>query len=101
MLTSDEAFVALRGAARGTLAGDEHELRAGDCLVVSPDRQLAIRNDGPEAFEAGRCRARGGKAAPAGQGALAPPRAGEGPGGAGGDPGGARGQGTFAPPWAV
>jgi mannose-6-phosphate isomerase-like protein (cupin superfamily) len=73
MLTSDEAFVALRGAARVTLDGDEHELRAGDCLVVSPDREFAIRNDGPEAFEAVCCMAAGGKAVVAGQGTFAPP----------------------------
>jgi mannose-6-phosphate isomerase-like protein (cupin superfamily) len=72
-LTSDEAFVALRGAARVTLDGAEHDLRAGDCLVVAPERGFTIRNDGPEPFEAVCCMAAGGQAVVAGQGAFAPP----------------------------
>jgi mannose-6-phosphate isomerase-like protein (cupin superfamily) len=72
-LTSDEAFVALRGRARVTLDGAEHDLHAGDCLVVAPDREFAIRNDGPEPFEAVCCMAAGGRAVVAGQDAFVPP----------------------------
>jgi mannose-6-phosphate isomerase-like protein (cupin superfamily) len=72
-LTSDEAFVALRGSARVTLDGADHELRAGDCLVVAPQRGFTIRNDGPEPFEAVCCMAAGGEAVVAGQGSFVPP----------------------------
>jgi mannose-6-phosphate isomerase-like protein (cupin superfamily) len=72
-LTSDEAFVALRGTATVTLDGADHDLGAGDCLVVAPERAFSIRNDGPEPFEAVCCMAAGGRAVVAGQGAFAPP----------------------------
>jgi mannose-6-phosphate isomerase-like protein (cupin superfamily) len=72
-LTSDEAFVALRGRARVELDGAAHDLAAGDCLVVAPDRAFAIRNDGAEPFEAICCMAAGGRAVVAGQGAFVPP----------------------------
>src|SRR5215210_3034097 len=58
-LTSDEAFVALRGRARITLAGEAHDLAAGDCLVVAPERPFTIRNDSAEPFEAVCCMAAG------------------------------------------
>ena len=41
-LTSDEAFVALRGSARVQLDGEPQELRAGNCLVVAPERRFTI-----------------------------------------------------------
>jgi mannose-6-phosphate isomerase-like protein (cupin superfamily) len=72
-LTSDEAFVALRGTARVTLDGAEHDVSAGDCLVVAPGREFAIRNDGAEPFEAVCCMAAGGQAVVAGEGAFVPP----------------------------
>jgi mannose-6-phosphate isomerase-like protein (cupin superfamily) len=72
-LTSDEAFVALRGRARVELDGERDELVAGDCLVVAPERPFRIRNDGPEPFEAVCCMAAGGQAVVAGQGAFPPP----------------------------
>ena len=72
-LTSDEAFVALRGRARVALDGEEHDLLAGDCHVVAPDRAFSIRNDGGEPFEAVCCMAAGGRAVVAGQGAFVPP----------------------------
>ena len=72
-LTSDEAFVALRGHARVELDGAAHDLAAGDCLVVAPERPFSIRNDGPEPFEALCCMAAGGQAVVAGQGAFPPP----------------------------
>jgi mannose-6-phosphate isomerase-like protein (cupin superfamily) len=72
-LTSDEAFVALRGSARVTLDGADHDLAAGDCLVVAPERPFSIRNDGAEPFEAVCCMAAGGRAVVAGRGAFVPP----------------------------
>src|SRR3954463_12190140 len=72
-LTSDEAFVALRGAARVPLAGADHDLRAGDCLVGAPEHESRIRNDGPEPFEAVCCMAVGGRAVVAREGAFVPP----------------------------
>jgi mannose-6-phosphate isomerase-like protein (cupin superfamily) len=72
-LTSDEAFIALRGAARVTLDGAEHEIAAGDCLVVAPDRAFSIRNDGAEPFEAVCCMAAGGRAVIRGEEAFVPP----------------------------
>ena len=72
-LTSDEAFVALRGTARVELDGEAHEIAAGDCLVVAPDRSFRIRNDGDEPFEAVCAMAAGGRAVVAGQGTFVPP----------------------------
>jgi mannose-6-phosphate isomerase-like protein (cupin superfamily) len=72
-LTSDEAFVALRGTARVELDGEAHEIAAGDCLVVAPDRAFRIRNDGDEPFEAVCAMAAGGRAVVAGQGTFVPP----------------------------
>jgi mannose-6-phosphate isomerase-like protein (cupin superfamily) len=72
-LTSDEAFVVLRGTARVDLDGEAHDVGAGDCLVVAPDRAFRIRNDGPESFEAVCCMAAGGRAVVAGEGAFVPP----------------------------
>jgi mannose-6-phosphate isomerase-like protein (cupin superfamily) len=72
-LTSDEAFVALRDAARVELEGEAHELSAGDCLVVAPGRRFRISNEGAEPFEAVCCMAAGGEAVVEGQGAFVPP----------------------------
>jgi mannose-6-phosphate isomerase-like protein (cupin superfamily) len=72
-LTSDEAFVALRGAARVELEGEAHELSAGDCLVVAPGLRFRISNEGAEPFEAVCCMAAGGEAVVEGQGAFVPP----------------------------
>ncbi len=72
-LTSDEAFVALRGSARVELDGEAEQLRAGDCLVVSPERRFTIRNDGAEPFEAVCCMAAGGQAVVEGEGSFVPP----------------------------
>ena len=62
---------AARPASRST--GPRHDLRAGDCLVVAPEREFRIRNDGPEPFEAVCCMAAGGRAVVAGEGAFVPP----------------------------
>jgi mannose-6-phosphate isomerase-like protein (cupin superfamily) len=72
-LTSDEAFVALRGRAQVQLGGETQELEAGDCLVVAPERRFSIRNDGAEPFEAVCCMAAGGQAVVEGEGAFVPP----------------------------
>jgi mannose-6-phosphate isomerase-like protein (cupin superfamily) len=72
-LTSDEAFVVLRGSARVELDGETEDLRAGDCLVVAPKRRFTIRNDGAEPFEAVCCMAAGGQAVVEGEGSFVPP----------------------------
>lgn len=72
-LTSDEAFVALRGSALVSLDREQHELRAGDCLIVAPDRRFTIANDGSEPFEAVCCMAAGGEAVVEGEGSFVPP----------------------------
>jgi mannose-6-phosphate isomerase-like protein (cupin superfamily) len=72
-LTSDEAFVALRGRARVELEGESQELTAGDCLVVAPERRFSIRNEGSEPFEAVCCMAAGGQAIVEGEGSFVPP----------------------------
>src|SRR3954463_1598240 len=72
-LTSDEAFVALRGSARVALDGESEELTAGDCWIVARGRRFTIRNDGAEPFEAVCCMAAGGQAVVEGVGSFAPP----------------------------
>src|SRR3954468_5977972 len=69
-LTSDEAFVALRGRARVTLDGAAPAPGAGHCLVFAPERSFSIRNDGEEPFEAICCMAAGGRAVVEGSGAF-------------------------------
>ena len=54
------------------LDGEHQELRAGDCLVVAPERRFTIRNDGAEPFEAVCCMAAGGQAVE-GEGSFVPP----------------------------
>jgi mannose-6-phosphate isomerase-like protein (cupin superfamily) len=72
-LTSDEAFVALRGRASVALDGEAHDLAPGDCLIVAPGRRFAIRNDAGEPFEAVCCMAAGGQAVVEGEGSFVPP----------------------------
>jgi len=72
-LTTDEAFVALRGTARVELEGEMHRVSAGDCLIVAPGRRFRIANEGPETFEAVCCMAAGGEAVVDGEGSFVPP----------------------------
>ena len=71
-LTSDEAFVALRGSARVDLDGEAHDLGAGDCLVVAPDRRSDPQRR-RRALRGGVLHGAGGRAVVAGQGAFVPP----------------------------
>lgn len=69
----EEVFVALAGRAVATLGGAEHELTAGDALVVPAGAPFALANPGPEPFEAVAALPVGGRAAlPAGA-PFAPP----------------------------
>lgn len=70
----EEIFVALAGRAVAMLDGQEHELGAGDTLIVPAGLTFSLANPGAEAFEALAV-------APAGVHARLP----------GGEP--------FAPPW--
>src|ERR671928_1990264 len=47
-LTSDEAFVALRGRARVELDGEAHDLAPRDCPVLPPQPRFTNRNDRAE-----------------------------------------------------
>jgi quercetin dioxygenase-like cupin family protein len=51
-LDREEVFVALAGAARATVGGDEHELAAGEALVVPAGVEFALANPHDEPFEA-------------------------------------------------
>lgn len=63
----EEIFVATAGRATVTLAGVEHELAAGDALVVPAHEPFALANPGAEPFEAVVALPVGGRAAmPAG-----------------------------------
>jgi quercetin dioxygenase-like cupin family protein len=72
----EEVFIALRGHAIATVAGERHELGAGDALIVPPHVPFSLANLGAEPFEAVAALPVGGRAAmPAGE--------------------------PFVPPWAV
>jgi quercetin dioxygenase-like cupin family protein len=51
-LDREEVFVALAGRAVATIDGDEHQLLAGDALVVPPGRPFSLANPHGESFEA-------------------------------------------------
>lgn len=73
-VTREEVFVAVSGTAKARLDGVDHELCAGDALLVPPDTQFALSNPSGEPFEAVVSFPVGGKAV--------------------------TGDGTFTPPWA-
>lgn len=62
VLTHEEVFVALSGAATASLDGVEHRVAAGDALVVSPGVPFRIATAGAEPFEAVACMRCGGLA---------------------------------------
>lgn len=51
-LDREEIFVGLSGRALAEIGGEEHELGAGDTLIVPPNVTFSIRGLGPEEFEA-------------------------------------------------
>lgn len=51
-VTREEIFVALSGHAVVTIEGAQHELHAGDAIVVPPHTLFALANPSPEPFEA-------------------------------------------------
>jgi quercetin dioxygenase-like cupin family protein len=61
-LTSDEVFVALRGALEATVGGAVVTVRAGETLTVPPGVEFSLANRGDEPFEAVACMAAGGQA---------------------------------------
>jgi mannose-6-phosphate isomerase-like protein (cupin superfamily) len=59
----EEVFVAMHGHAVATLAGQRHELHAGDALIVPAHVPFSLANPGPEPFEAVAALPVGGRAA--------------------------------------
>lgn len=51
-ITREEVFVAIAGTARASLDGQDHDLSAGDALLVPADTELALSNPSPEPFQA-------------------------------------------------
>lgn len=51
-LTREEIFVATAGRAVATLAGEPHEIAAGDALIVPADTDFALSNASAEPFRA-------------------------------------------------
>jgi mannose-6-phosphate isomerase-like protein (cupin superfamily) len=72
-LTTDEAFVALRGSAVVILNGEEFSFSPGDGLSVPPSTPFQIRNDGADPFEAVACMTAGGKARVGEEAPFSPP----------------------------
>lgn len=48
----EEIFVVINGLAIATLAGTQHEIAAGDALVVPPDTDFSLGNPSAEPFRA-------------------------------------------------
>jgi mannose-6-phosphate isomerase-like protein (cupin superfamily) len=51
-VTREEVFVAVAGTARASLDGQDHDLCAGDALLVPANTQFALSNPSGEPFEA-------------------------------------------------
>lgn len=51
-VTREEIFVVLAGSARATVGGEAHTLAVGCTLIVPPQVEFSLANDGPAAFEA-------------------------------------------------
>ena len=62
VLSHEEVFVALAGAATASLYGQSHRVVAGDALVVPPGVPFTLATDGGEPFEAVACMPAGGTA---------------------------------------
>jgi quercetin dioxygenase-like cupin family protein len=71
-LTTDEAFVVLRGEVSVAVGDEILVARAGDAFSVPPAVDFQLRNAGDEPFEAVACMAAGGRAQ-VGEGAPFPP----------------------------
>lgn len=69
----EEIFVALSGTALATVAGEQHELAAGDALIVPPGIVFSLANPHDEPFEAVAAQATGGRATLPGGDPFSPP----------------------------
>jgi len=69
----EEIFVALRGAAVATVAGETHPITAGDALVVPPGTVFSLANPHDTPFEAVAALPVGGRATLPGGEPFAPP----------------------------
>lgn len=72
-LTREEVFVATAGRAVATIAGEAHEIAAGDTLVVPADTDFALGNPSSEPFTAIVAFPVGGQAVFAGKPPFTPP----------------------------
>ncbi len=69
----EEIFVALRGEALATVAGEQHKLAAGDALIVAPGTVFNLANPHDAPFEAVAVQPVGGRAAFEGGEPITPP----------------------------
>ncbi len=69
----EEIFVALRGQALATVDGDQHQLAAGDTLIVAPGTMFNLANPHDEPFEAVAVQPVGGLATLPGAAPFPPP----------------------------
>ena len=51
-LTREETFVAIAGAAKATVGGEEYEMTVGSALVVPPGVEFALANPHADPFQA-------------------------------------------------
>ena len=72
-VTREEIFVAIRGEAIVTIAGEAHRVSAGGAVVVPPSTELSLANEGDEEFEAVVVLPVGGQAVMPGGQAFTPP----------------------------
>ncbi len=73
MVDREEIFVLLSGAARVTIDDAEHDLAAGDALVVPPHTSFAVGNPHAEPLEMIAVLPVGGRAIMPGQAPFVPP----------------------------
>ncbi|WP_405497909.1 cupin domain-containing protein [Nocardia sp. NBC_00511] len=72
-VSREEIFIALSGSARATIAGEVHDFRAGDALVVPADTLFDLAVPGDEPFEAVAILPVGAFAQSPGQDPISPP----------------------------
>ena|SRR5215208_2566627 len=69
----EEVFLALAGSAVFTAGGEEHVVRAGDCMIATPGTPFRLSVPGGEPFRAVACMPAGAKATVSGGEPSVPP----------------------------
>ncbi|MEZ5831112.1 MAG: cupin domain-containing protein [Dongiaceae bacterium] len=72
-LTREETFVAVAGAAKATIAGEEHDMTVGSALVVPAGVEFGLANPHDEPFQAVVVMPVGGQAMLANEAPFTPP----------------------------